>query len=251
MAADEPLEAQLENLQHSDQRAIRSVDSLTGDAWHAPSVLPGWTRSHVVAHLALNAEGFVRALGGLQAAKDAAVYDSNDARDADIEALADSDPAEIRERYFAATADLRRAFGSLTAEQWSLSVNRLPDGPAWPAWPAASLPAARRMEVEVHHADLGADYAPGDWPADFCARLLDLLARNHADSPASDAFAVRATDLRRTWEVGAAEPLVSGTAGELAWWLIGRPPSSTLTEGVHGPTLPTVGPWTRVTPTRQ
>jgi len=33
-------------------RVVRTVDGFHGDDWTAPSLLPGWTRAHVVAHSA-------------------------------------------------------------------------------------------------------------------------------------------------------------------------------------------------------
>lgn len=228
----------LEALRQSDQRAIRTVDSLSGADWSAPSLLPGWTRAHVVAHLALNAEGFDRALDALQESGFLAVYDSNAARDEAIEDLAAQDPAEIRDRYFGATTRLRHTFGSLTADQWEATVSRLPEGPQWPV---PTLPTFRRREVEIHHADLGAAYGSADWPEDFVVGLLDLVAPNHERSDESDPFTARATDLDRTWDLGAGSPVVSGTAAALAWWLVGRGTGAGLSTD-PGP-LPAIGPW--------
>ena len=53
-------------LADASNRVIRTVDGLDGDDWSAPSLLPGWTRAHVVAHLALNAEAMSRALHGFE-----------------------------------------------------------------------------------------------------------------------------------------------------------------------------------------
>ena len=50
-----------DHLTEAGQRLVRTVDGFSGDDWSAPSLLPGWTRAHVVAHLALNGE----ALGGV------------------------------------------------------------------------------------------------------------------------------------------------------------------------------------------
>ena len=44
---------QLEELQEATNRLVRTVDGFKGDDWSAASGLPGWTRAHVVAHLAL------------------------------------------------------------------------------------------------------------------------------------------------------------------------------------------------------
>jgi maleylpyruvate isomerase len=228
----------LETLHRADQRAIRSVDSLGDEQWAEPSLLPGWTRAHVVAHLALNAEGFARALGGVQDGEPASIYDSNEARDRDISALATEDPSEIRDRYFGATNRLRHLFGSLTDEQWGESVNRLPEGPVWPV---AELLASRHREVEIHHADLGLDYTFADWPVDFATTLLDSSAPNHVASGTTQPFTARATDIDRSWSIGADSPVVAGTVGALAWWLVGRGAGDGVTSD-SGP-LPEIGPW--------
>ena len=44
------------------QRLVRTVDSLDDEELATPSGLPDWTRAHVVAHLALNAEGLAGVL---------------------------------------------------------------------------------------------------------------------------------------------------------------------------------------------
>ena len=235
------LAAALEALHQSEQRLLRSVDSLTADQWAEPSLLPGWTRAHVVAHLALNAEGLAGAVDGLAHEQVVPIYASNERRDGDIEELSGADPAEIRERLFAAGQQLRDALGSLDADQWNGSVRRLPDGPTFPV---ATVPVTRRREVEIHHADLDAGYGHADWPADFCVELLDMVTTNHAKSSETDGFTVRATDTVRTWAVGAEQPVVEGTAADLGWWLVGRGRAEGLrTDG--GGELPRVGPWGR------
>ncbi|MCW2754625.1 MAG: hypothetical protein JWQ32_2036 [Marmoricola sp.] len=225
-------------LHHTDQRAVRTVDSLTDAQWAEPSLLPHWTRAHVIAHLALNAAGLARALEGLLEDERVPIYPSNESRNADIEALATRRVSDIRDCYFAATQHFRTIAGALHEEHWAETVLRLPQGPEWPA---RSLIAARRQEVEVHHADLGMAYTARDWPPDFTLWLIDRTTGAHADSADSPGFAIRATDLDRSWQVGAAEPEVAGTAADLAWWLIGRGHSGLSTAG----NLPALGPWQR------
>jgi len=236
------LEAALESLHQSEQHLLRTVDSLRGDRWSEPSVLPGWTRAHVVGHLALNAEGLARAVDSLAHELVVPVYDSNERRDADIEELAQADPPEIRERLFASAQRLRDALATLDATQWQAQVMRVPGGPAWPVM---TLPGSRRREVEIHHVDLDAGYHHRDWPEDFCIELLDLVTANHADSPDSGTFTIRATDTVRTWHVGAEQPVVEGTAADLAWWLVGRGQGEGL--GTDAGELPRLGPWGRPT----
>lgn len=196
----------------------------------APSLLPGWSRGHVVAHLALNAEGFTRALRTKDDAQPQPVYDSDEARNGDIDALAAEGTAAIS-RLESAVDELAEA---LAASDGLGTVERIPGGPTFEV---ADLVVTRRREVEVHHADLGLSYTAHDWPADFAAAMLDLVTTDQADA---GPFTVEATDLDRRWQVGGeGGPVVRGRAGELGWWLSGRP-----AVGLEGD-LPELGAWTR------
>lgn len=234
------LRTDLEGLHHAEQRLVRTVDSLTAPEFGRPSLLPGWSRAHVVAHLALNAEGFSRALAGVRHGEMVPIYDSNNSRDADIDTLAAAGPDEIRERLFAAGQHLRDLFGSLSDDDWAGTVLRVPEGPEWPT---ASLVVTRWREVEIHHADLGAGYTHLDWPTTFAVGLLAQATIDHHDSTESPAFAVRASDLDREWTLGAAEPVVTGPATGLGWWLVGRGRGEGLTAAAGR--LPELVPWRR------
>ena len=142
----------------------------------APSLLPGWTRAHVVAHVALNGFALAGVLDGLVHDQPVAMYESDEQRDAQIEDLAEAEPSELREQHLAATTAFADAVEALQDEHWSGHIDRLPGGPAWPA--VAVVPT-RRREVEVHHADLGTSYTRADWPRDFVAELLDTVVVDH------------------------------------------------------------------------
>src|SRR3954451_15483752 len=47
----------LQAVEAASDRLLATVEGLTVAGFAEPSVLPDWTRAHVVAHLALNAEG--------------------------------------------------------------------------------------------------------------------------------------------------------------------------------------------------
>jgi maleylpyruvate isomerase len=234
------LEEALAALHQSEQQLLLTVDSLGPDDYREPSALPGWSRAHVVAHLALNAEGLARAVDAVARGHVVPIYDSNDQRDADIEELADAKPPEIRERLFAGGQALRDALGLIDGDHWDTAVPRTPGGPETPV---STVPETRRREVEIHHADLAAGYRASDWPEDFRVALLDTVTVDRANDPDSPVFAVRATDTVRTWSAGAEQPVVEGRAADLGWWLVGRGSGEGLTcdNGV----LPTLGPWRR------
>lgn len=240
MTSPHNLEEALAALHQSEQHVLRTVDSLRPDDYREPSVLPGWSRAHVVAHLALNAEGLAGAVDAIAHGNDVPVYESDARRDADIEELAEAEPAEIRERLFGAGQALRDALALLDGDQWAGNILRLPGGPRWAL---ASLPDTRRREVEIHHADLDAGYGPDDWPEDFRIALLDLVTTDRAHDPDSPTFTVRATDTVQTWSVGAEQPVVEGSSADLGWWLVGRGSGQGLT--CDGAELPRLGPWRR------
>src|SRR6478672_10984863 len=98
MGAMSAANADSELLAEASQRLIRTVDRLEEAAWAQPSGLPGWTRSHVVAHLVLNAEGLSGALGGIVQDTRLPMYASQEARDRDIEDLAHEQPEVLRTR---------------------------------------------------------------------------------------------------------------------------------------------------------
>lgn len=224
-----------------DESAIalnRTVDSLSADDLAEGSLLPGWTRGHVVAHLALNGHALAGVLDRVGRGEPVAMYESDEQRDAEIEELSVADAADLRDRLLAATTAFSDAVEAMDEERWTAVYNRLPGGPTWPV---ATIVATRRREVEIHHVDLGWSYTRSDWPDDFVVELLDVVT---VDQAGAGPFRVRATDVGRDWVVGGEDgPTVTGTGADLGWWLTGRGEG----EGVSCDTgaIPTLGPWRR------
>ena len=205
----------LEELATATRRLVRSVDGMPEHTYAEPSLLPDWTRGHVVAHLALNAEGLAGALRGLTEGTSVPMYASPEARDADIAALGKAAPEAIRSRLLGGTTDFVSAVSAVPEEAWGVDLDRTPGGRTYKAGAVVGM---RHREVEIHHADLGLGYTHADWPQQFAVRLIDAMARREHPTP----FSMRALDLDRTWHVGDGGPTVSATAAELGWWLTGR-----------------------------
>src|SRR2546426_9875693 len=84
-----------------------------------PSLLPGWTRGHVLAHLARNADAFVGALAGARRGEPTAMYPRGVAgRNADIEAGARRPASEIVADVVATAAALDEAWSAMTPAAW-------------------------------------------------------------------------------------------------------------------------------------
>ncbi|HEX3929604.1 MAG TPA: maleylpyruvate isomerase family mycothiol-dependent enzyme [Nocardioides sp.] len=206
-------------------RLLRTVDGLAGGGWEAPTLLPDWSRAHLVAHLALNAEALTRLLHGVVAEPDDDVprtmYDSDEQRAQDIETLAAAGPTEIRDHLLAATTTFADAVAAVPPDGWETRVERTPGGRTMRV---ASVPGMRLRELEIHHVDLHAGYATSDWSPAFAEHLVDAMTRRL--HPARG-FEIRPVDSSRAWVVGAGEseypvPVVSGPAADVGWWLTGR-----------------------------
>jgi maleylpyruvate isomerase len=234
-------------LSDASGRLLRTVDGFGDGDWAAPSLLPGWTRSHVVAHLVLNAEGMSRALRGVVAdAADAgpeeprSMYDSDEKRHSDIQDLATAEPGEIRDRLMAGTTLLQEAIEAIPDDRWETRVERTPGGRSMRA---GAFPGMRLREIEIHHVDLDAGYTIADWSPAFAEQLLDAMTKR-LDLPKG--VEIRPLDSPRTWVVGDGEseyplPVVTGPAAEIGWWLTGRPAPDGLSCS-HGE-LPTIESW--------
>ncbi|WP_431783940.1 maleylpyruvate isomerase family mycothiol-dependent enzyme [Streptomyces chumphonensis] len=211
-----------------------------------PSHLPGWTRGHVLAHLARNADALVNVLEGRP------MYVSAEARDADIERDAP--------RPLAAQLDDLRATARRLDEVLARYASG--DGGAWEQTVelrngvtdrAGAIPFRRQVEVELHHLDLDLGHGPDALPAAFTERLTTYLARRFSGNAEVPATELR-TDDGRSWRTGrAAEPggpdglgdatgpvVVTGSARALACWLAGRTPGTGLSASTG--TLPVLPP---------
>ncbi len=151
------------------QRLLGTARLLTDPDLREPSLLPGWTRGHVLAHLAGNADAMRGLLAGARAGQDRPAYASAEARAAGIEQGAQVPAKDL----VTALADSAMAFRTvarqLTEEAWAFPVRILDSA----RFPASQLLTRRLVEVELHHCDLGTGYGPDDWPAAFAAMPLD------------------------------------------------------------------------------
>ena len=207
----------LDLLDSGTRRLVRTVDAMADDQWAQPSLLPGWTRADVVAHLTLNAEGLAGALEGVHEGRHVPMYASQEARDGDITKLGAASPSELRDRFLASTTVIGEWVDELADNLADHVIERTPGGRSFPAGAVGTM---RTREVEIHHADLGLDYTAADWPTDFVVLLMDSRAGASYDGTP---FVAHASDLDLSWEFGSGGPTVSGTGNALAWWVTGRP----------------------------
>ncbi len=201
-----------------------AAEGWTDDDMRAPSVLPDWTRGHVLTHIARNADGIVRTLDGALRGERVARYpDGQAGRNADIEAGAGRPVTEQLADVRDSAARLDDAFAAIdAADGWGLECDNRTAG---------QYLTARWREVEIHRVDVLGAYTPAQWPPGFVDYLLPRLADQvEPRLPTPVRIEVRADgsvteDLAgRTWTSGAGEPVeVTGPDWAVLAWLLGRP----------------------------
>ena len=101
-------------------------DALAGldeAAFEAPTALPGWTRKHLVAHLAANAEAIGNLVRWAATGTETPMYASAEERDVRHRGAAAAAPArELTEWFDRSAASLGAAMDALTEEQWETPV---------------------------------------------------------------------------------------------------------------------------------
>jgi maleylpyruvate isomerase len=221
------------------ERLLDTAGGLDDADLAAPSLLPGWTRGHVLTHLARSADGLINLLTSARTGEDIPPYPSAAARDADIEAGAGRPPADMLADLRASARRFAEAVAAMPPQAWA-AVVRSSRG----ARVAATLPWVRLREVEVHHVDLAAGYAPTDWPAAVSHRLLHEIATDLADRSDAPAMVLHPVETGHELTIGDPEatPKVTGPAHELAAWLTGRTRGETLAVSPAGP-LPIPPVW--------
>ena len=150
---------------------VEYLDALTGtDAAEPalPSLLPGWSRGHVLTHIAGNARSFLRQLEGAERGEPAERYPGGDEfRNAEIERGKGRPWPELVDDVRTSAADLDAALVRHT--RWEVpGLNA--DGSQLPT---TEVPFRRLRETVVHHADVGdPGYTAADWPAEYVREEL-------------------------------------------------------------------------------
>lgn len=204
---------------HATTRYLGALTVLAAADLAAPSALPGWTRAHVVAHLSRNADAFSRVLEQAAGGEPASMYESAQARDADIEETARTrDAAALLDDAVASSRRFEEAAAAYAGPP-DTTYTRVPGDAE--RFAVDTVGPRRRTEVEVHHADLLLEYRSADWPADLSRELIGRRQDELGlDGPS---MVLSSTDVDGLWKFGSgAGPEIEGTAGDLAWWLVGR-----------------------------
>ncbi|MGW5275731.1 maleylpyruvate isomerase family mycothiol-dependent enzyme [Streptomyces sp. NPDC004044] len=203
----------------------------------APSTLPGWTRKHLVAHVAANADALGNLVHWAATGDRTPMYSSPEERAAGIERGAGMPAAELTAWLRRSAEELAASTASLSEEQWQSPVVTAQGRTV----PATELPWMRSREVCVHAIDLGTGLTFADLPTGFLAALCDdVVAKRTKDR--GPALLLEATDTGARWNLpGDGEPTeLADPLHEITAYLIGRKNALAAPDG--GP-APYLAPW--------
>ena len=219
------LEQTLAWMRAGEAVAASAVERLSDGDLSGPSLLPDWTRAHVVGHLARNAEALGRLASWARTGVPTPMYSDPSQRAADIEASSVL-PTDVLRREIATTAaDLDAGLAALDAAGWRAEVRSA----LGRAIGAEEIPWLRTREVWLHAVDLDAGVTTADIPAEVVDALLDDIVGMMSARPDCPARLLVAPD--RSWNLGretAPEGQLHGAAHELLGWLAGRTSGSSL-----------------------
>ena len=201
-------------LAHETSLLMATAASLDDQAVRRPSLCRGWTQAHVLSHVARNSDGMGNLVVWAITGTPRAMYDSPEARDADVAVGATRGAQEIltdledsAARFAAVAAGLAGAPEKVEVE---MRGGRTVLG--------GQLPTLRLMEVVVHHVDLDAGYTFADADPGFVKRAVANGVGRMTAKADAPAVTLR-SDEGETCTIRGGGQVVTGSNAALLLWL--------------------------------
>lgn len=193
------------------EEALRSIGP---EAIDNPSLLPGWSRRRIVAHVARNADALVNLLTWARTGVETPMYPSTEARDAAIDATSQLPFEQLKTDSAAASQRLLVAVQDLPRSAWTRPVRTAQARIV----PASEVLWMRCRETWIHAADLCVAVGFADFPAPLLEAILDDVVS--VWERRKESVAVRFRSGGRTW--GSGSVTLDGPLPSLAAWATGR-----------------------------
>ena len=238
MGGMQSVEEAAEELGAATDSLMASIGGLTDADARGPSLLPGWTRGHVLTHLARNADGGTRLLGWARTAMPSYEYRSVDARAEAIEEGAGRPAMVLLADVSAASAAFAEAVAVMPPDAWQYMITWTTGQQS----PAEDVVGSRLAEVLIHHVDLDLGFGPGHWPPLFVREMLTVTVRGMNERRLAPLPAwLQATDTGHVCQIGGEQEdavQISGPEADLLAWLLGRSDGAHLSRDRPGPLPP-------------
>jgi maleylpyruvate isomerase len=216
----------------------RRLNELRDDEFDAPSLLPGWSRRHLIAHVGFNARAVARLVEWARTGVETPMYESDTQRAEEIAFGATLPTEALRNLCAHAAVHLNVEWRDLEEKQWSHEV-RTAQGRLVPVSETVWM---RTREVWIHAVDLSNGASVHDFPAELIDLLLEDLVkvwrRKRAD--ADPDIRLEPNDRDTAYSIlGTDDALVvRGSAVDLVGWGIGRATRGVVTDAGIPPLAP-------------
>ncbi|WP_406456097.1 maleylpyruvate isomerase family mycothiol-dependent enzyme [Streptomyces sp. NBC_01622] len=203
----------LKEITAAHERLRAEAAGLTEQDARAAIELPGWTRGHVLIHLADLSRAFARQARYAVEDRTVEVYDGGrPTRDRRIEELHDRPVEWLREQLKEGLTALEEAWAALGPDDWDLPC-------AYRNSPLFATQLAWWRETALHGVDLGAGDRSEDWSAALSAHVVTFLQVRLPEGTS-----LVAEDTGQEWHKGTGDGAeVRGSLRSLAAWISGRP----------------------------
>jgi maleylpyruvate isomerase len=188
---------------------LGAAADLNDSSFSAASLLPGWTRAQVVAHVAANAVALRNLVHWAQSGEPTPMYSSPEQRAADINRGRTMRPEALDAWLTESAQALESAWNELREQDWLAEVVTAQGR----SIPACEIPWLRAREVWVHLVDLDVGVSFADLPGDLLLALRADVLVKRGEVP--DVVAPLADEV--AWLTGRPHPLTEAPA--LPAWL--------------------------------
>lgn len=218
LATDPQLLAELLTVRRGTAFFARKLNELGDAELDGPSLLPGWTRRHLVAHVGYNARAVTRLVQWGNTGVETPMYASPEARGAEIDEGATLPPRALRHLVDHAAISLDVEWRDTPPDVWARTV-RTAQGRVVPLTETVWM---RTREVWLHAVDLGNGADLRDVPSVVLLRLLGDITAHWGRQGAGDDLRLRLSDGDFAWGAGRTE--VVGDLASVVGWASGRGP---------------------------
>ncbi len=219
---DPELQAQLLKARRGTAFFARKLNELSDQELDGGSLLAGWTRRHVTAHIGYNARAIARLVEWARTGVETPMYASAAVRSHEIEYGSTLSPIALRNLFDHAAVHLNVEWRDLPQQAWAQTVRTIQGREV----PASETVWMRSREVWVHAVDLANGATFADIPVPVLERLLTDI---------TGAWKARGTDKNLVLKVACSDRLtelgdtvapnptvVTGQLADITAWAAGR-----------------------------
>ena len=223
-----------EHIAAETERVVATASSLRNDAVLAPSLCAGWSRGHVLSHLARNADALARVCTVALTGEPGTMYASQQARDDEIEAGARRPAADQAADILQSAERLATLLAALGPEHTDVSVARVPSGPTLSV---GRVPFMRLRELVFHHVDLDACFTFDRVAPELVDLFLDEAVERLSTDDEAPSVRLATPERSEAFVIGGGATHVTGSPAALLLWIARGRTDDVAVDG-PAPTLP-------------